>query len=144
MAKHDDGKFKGAFDREPTAKGGRTGSSNNRNRNPDFMKNLKPWRPGEGGNPTGLPKNVREIQALAREMSPRVLEAFFQLLNDESTPARDRIAAGTYIVDRGCGKAPILAAITSEISMGDATASETEGVTALLARARLEQLAKPE
>lgn len=99
-------KGKGPDEPTPQAKGGR------RSKRPMTdvrMKNLKPWKPGQSGNPAGQPKSVVEIAKMAREMTPALLERLYKIATNEfgDVPYRDQNAAIFAIVDRGSGRAAI-------------------------------------
>lgn len=55
------------------------------------------FRPGQSGNPAGRPKG---IEALAREYTPRALEALALALDDPAT----RVPAAVALLDRGWGR----------------------------------------
>jgi hypothetical protein len=63
------------------------------------LANLRPWRPGQTGNPSGRP---RGLERLAREHTEAALNALVEALSDEDT--RNRITAAGMILDRGWGK----------------------------------------
>jgi hypothetical protein len=77
---------------------------------------------GQSGNPGGRPKDLKEIQALAREKSPMALETLAQIASAGKTePAR--VAAANAILDRAYGKAP--QAVTGEGGEGPVLANIT-------------------
>src|SRR4051812_4348772 len=43
---------------------------------------VAPWQPGESGNPSGRPRGLREVQALARSKSIGSLEALIRIVED--------------------------------------------------------------
>ena len=62
-------------------------------------KNLRPWKPGQSGNPGGRPKGIAR---LAREHGDKALNVLVSALDDDD--GRIRIAAAREILDRGYGK----------------------------------------
>jgi hypothetical protein len=63
------------------------------------LANLRPFVPGQSGNPSG---RARGLERLAREHTEAALEVLVQALQDEDT--RNRITAASMILDRGWGK----------------------------------------
>ena len=103
------------------------------NRNP---KNQ--WQKGcPSPNPGGRPASNREVRELAKTMTKDVLTVFYAMLMDPKMHPMARIAAGKEINDRAEGKAPQTQLNVNAELDGNVDGS---GVSALLARARLEQL----
>lgn len=75
------------------------------------LKNLKPWKPGQSGNPSGKPKGTAGLAAKARELGPRCMEVLVTALDDPDTKVR--IVAAREILDRGYGK-PV--AMTADVT----------------------------
>lgn len=59
---------------------------------------LRPWQPGQSGNPGGRPKD--HIIALARQRTAKAIQALEEALEVPST----RVAAAAVLLDRGWGK----------------------------------------
>ena len=66
--------------------------------------NLRPWQPGQSGNPGGTPTATREALRLAREASPAAMRLLIAMMNDPTEDSRARIVAATHILDRALGK----------------------------------------
>ena len=64
---------------------------------------LKPWQPGQSGNPKGRSKAQGEIERLAKDKSKRALERIIELV--ESDDERIALAAAKEVLDRAFGKA---------------------------------------
>ena len=128
-----DGDFDGTDEERyhtPKSKGGRRKS----------LENLKPWRPGQSGNPSGMTKSVLEIQRMCRDLTPDVIMVMNKIVHDEKAANRDRIMAGQIIKETGCGKPPVsLYTGGSDLTGLDIAPEEGYAVSALLARARLSQ-----
>lgn len=68
--------------------------------------NLKPFAPGQSGNPGGRPRLPDDVKALARSYTRQAVEvAAAIMLNTEETGTA-RMSAVNTILDRGWGKAP--------------------------------------
>ena len=65
-------------------------------------KNLRPWKPGQSGNPGGKSKKLEEIKALAKDRSKRALERIIELV--ESDDERIALMAAKEVLDRAWGK----------------------------------------
>lgn len=68
------------------------------------MANLRPWQPGESGNPSGRPAVIRELRDLAREKTSVAMETLIEVCSDKGAPPAARVAAAAHILDRGYGK----------------------------------------
>ena len=66
------------------------------------IANLRPWTPGQSGNPAGRPK-TGDLEALCRAHTPAAVAALVKAL---ASP-RERVAAATALLDRGWGKPAI-------------------------------------
>ena len=64
----------------------------------------RPWKKGQSGNPSGRPRDVHGIAALARTFSAEAIEKLVELMRDKTMPPRAVIAAIDSILDRGLGK----------------------------------------
>ena len=70
---------------------------------------LRPWKPGESGNPGGMPKGWSELKRAAREQTAEAVERLVNLMrgkdaHGEKVPARTQHAAIETLLDRGWGK----------------------------------------
>lgn len=65
---------------------------------------LRPWQPGQSGNPGGRPKVIGELRDLARIHTLEALETLTEIMKDKGAPPAARVAAVSHILDRGYGK----------------------------------------
>lgn len=68
------------------------------------VANAGTFKPGQSGNPSGRPKILKNLQELARDLTPKAMAALEAAL---ASP-KERVAAASVILDRGYGKAPQL------------------------------------
>lgn len=61
---------------------------------------LKPWKPGQSGNPNGRPPIPQDVRDAARALTIEAIEALRKALADP----RSRVAASVALLDRGWGK----------------------------------------
>lgn len=62
------------------------------------------FKPGQSGNPGGLPKGVGEVKKLARQWAPQAIETLATIMQDSGATPSARVAAATTLLDRGFGK----------------------------------------
>lgn len=60
------------------------------------------WKPGQSGNPSGLPKQGLELRDAARSFTEEALETLVRVLR--ARPPLAKIKAAVAILDRGWGK----------------------------------------
>ena len=84
---------------------------------------LRPFKPGQSGNPTGRQGRFHEIVRLAREASPRAMRILTQIMDDAGEDTRCRIVACQEILGRAFGKIP------KEIKDAAAPALDLEAVS---------------
>jgi hypothetical protein len=66
------------------------------------LANLRPFKKGASGNPSGTSKAVAELRALARAHSPKAFGKLVELL--QSSDERVALMAAKEILDRGFGR----------------------------------------
>lgn len=67
---------------------------------------LRPFQPGQSGNPGGVAGRYGEVVRLAREASPRALKILTQIMDDPAEETRCRLVAIEQILGRAFGKIP--------------------------------------
>lgn len=65
---------------------------------------LRPWLPGQSGNPGGVSNATREAIRLAKETSPRAMAALIAIMDDPAEDTRARIVAAVHVLDRALGR----------------------------------------
>lgn len=65
----------------------------------------KPFQKGVSGNPGGFPKELAEVQALARAHTAEMIAGLVSIANDLEAPPAARVAAQNSVLDRAWGKA---------------------------------------
>jgi len=83
--------------------------------------NLKPFRKGQSGNPSGRPKTPESVKAAFSDLMPVALNALRSVLDgtDEDARTADRIKAAEIVFDRNLGK-PV-PSIDADMQDGGAT-----------------------
>ncbi|MBR0560060.1 DUF5681 domain-containing protein [Neokomagataea anthophila] len=64
----------------------------------------RPFKKGQSGNPGGLPKNMREVIALARSHTTTAIEALAEIAGNKTAPESARVSAANSLLDRAWGK----------------------------------------
>ena len=98
--------------------------------------NLRPWAPGQSGNPAGRPKGLAAT-VKARVTPEEIVAGFLEVAQDPGAKASERISAWRELADRGWGKAPAFAAIegADPLELG-AIAQEIQSIADELAARR--------
>ncbi len=70
---------------------------------PSQLRGLKPWRPGQSGNPAGRPRAVLAVRDLAREHTTEAVEKLVHLMRHAESEQVQHAAAES-LLSRGWGK----------------------------------------
>ncbi len=65
---------------------------------------LRPFRPGESGNPGGVAGRYQEVVKLAREASPEAMRVMIEIMRDADEETRARLVAIEGIFNRAFGR----------------------------------------
>jgi hypothetical protein len=68
------------------------------------LAGLKPWKPGQSGNPSGRPKATHNLLELTRTYTNAAVATLAEIMQDRSEPGTTRIAAANALLDRAWGK----------------------------------------
>lgn len=100
------------------------------------LANLKPFQPGQSGNPSGRPKGVaRQFRELINNDPTQIAHWLLEIAADPK--AKDRITAIREYLDRAYGKAPAFAPVEGENPLDlDAVTTEIAGLVDELAARR--------
>ncbi len=66
---------------------------------------LRPWQPGQSGNPEGMNKARREAHRLAKQAAPEAMAVLIERMADPTEDSRVRTVAANAVLDRALGKA---------------------------------------
>jgi hypothetical protein len=76
----------------------------NREQHPNSLANLRPFAPGQSGNPGGRPKKAKAAADKAADHASEAIDALLEVLRDETAPHASKVSAATQILDRGIGR----------------------------------------
>ncbi len=62
------------------------------------------WQSGQSGNPSGRPKIIAEVRALARAHTETAIEALVEIVGNAKAPPAARVSAANALLDRGYGR----------------------------------------
>lgn len=84
------------------------------------VENLRPFKPGQSGNPGGVPKGLADVRKAAREYTQEAIETLAKWMRDDSPKAS--IPAAVALLNRGWGmpQQNVKATIHDVRSMSDA------------------------
>jgi hypothetical protein len=80
----------------PAKVSGKTGGS---------LANLRPWKPGTSGNPSGRPRVEPKVRKMARRYDAEMLEVLVQIARDPKAPVSERRRAALTVIEIGSGRA---------------------------------------
>lgn len=62
------------------------------------------FQKGRSGNPRGRPPVIREVQEMAKELTPQLVSNLFEIATNERANASARVQASVALLDRGWGR----------------------------------------
>lgn len=90
-------------------------------------QNLDSYTPGQNGNRGGRPRGLaKDVRTLMGGDGLSIAKTMAMIMVDENQKTSDRIAAGSWLADRGWGKAPAFAPVedTDPLELTDRQADE--------------------
>jgi hypothetical protein len=72
---------------------------------------LKPWKPGQSGNPSGRSREIAAVETLARSHSKEAIEKLVAIMRGKNV--KEARLAAEAILDRGLGKAAVAVNLTA-------------------------------
>jgi hypothetical protein len=62
------------------------------------------FKPGQSGNPSGKPKALQDVIALARSHTPVAIGRLARIVHDDEAPPAVQVTAAIALLDRGWGR----------------------------------------
>lgn len=92
------------------------------------MPTGRPFPKGVSGNPSGRPKEYREVVALAREKSAAAIATLAEIMTNTELRESARVKAAEVLLDRGYGKAPQTVNINTDAMSDEELFSEARAI----------------
>ena len=101
---------------------------------------LRPWQPGQSGNPEGMNQARREAHRLAKQAAPEAIAVLIERMSDPAEDSRVRTVAANAVLDRALGKPkeapPEDNSDKHDIDLSHLTVAELDELQAALATVR--------
>jgi hypothetical protein len=90
------------------------GASANERRTPasKSLSNLRPWKPGQSGNPNGRPKIEARVRRYARRYDRRMCKVLAQIAEDPKVAPSERRRAAMDLIACGSGRPALVQELT--------------------------------
>jgi hypothetical protein len=97
---------------------------------PKSLANLKPWKPGQSGNPLGRPRVEPRVRKYARRYDRRMCRVLASIAEDPKMPAAERRRAAMDLVAIGSGRPAVVQEIAGRNGeqLGPLVAMQFNGV----------------
>jgi len=91
------------------------------------------FKPGQSGNPSGLPKNydkkvIADVKALAKEHTADAVQTLVEVMRSQKAPPAARVSAATALLDRGFGRPAQAIHHSGSIAASDMTDAELAAI----------------
>lgn len=90
---------------------------------------LRPWKPGQSGNPSGRPKRVRQLTDIADAAAQAAMRKVVKLMDSDDD--RVALAAAREVLDRVAGKPRQAVDVTQGRDAADYTEAELVAIARL-------------
>jgi hypothetical protein len=75
---------------------------------PKNLGNLRPWKPGQSGNPAGRPKVEPRVRRFARRYDRRMCKVLASIAEDKAAPMSERRKAAMDLISVGSGRPALI------------------------------------
>lgn len=94
-------------------------------------ENLKPFKPGESGNPVGRPKIPADVREAFKAHTHDALRVLVEVMDNKAEKGSARVAAASCILDRAWGKPVQSVDMKAEVKSIDVSKLTKEQMDAL-------------
>lgn len=82
------------------------------------------FKKGQSGNPSGRPKEVGHVKALAKQYTEDAIRTLAEIMGDTSSPPAARVKASECLLDRAWGKAETTSNVNLNKDVRDLSTAE--------------------
>jgi hypothetical protein len=86
------------------------------------------FKPGQSGNPGGMPKAIVEVARAARLHTPEMLDILVSIARDKDATTSARVSAAQYVVDRAWGRPKESVTVTREGNFEELSDAELHAI----------------